>query len=100
VGEGTAEPARAPVWALPRSLGPAGLITSTVADVLGFARMHLTGGLAPDGTRVLSEVSAAAMAAHQADLPEKYTLGDSWGLGWFRLGWDGHRLIGHDGNTI
>ena len=40
------------------------------------------------------------MAAHQADLPDKYILGDSWGLGWIRFGWDGQRLIGHDGNTI
>jgi dipeptidyl aminopeptidase/acylaminoacyl peptidase/CubicO group peptidase (beta-lactamase class C family) len=90
----------APVWALPRSLGAAGLINSTVADVLRFARLHLSGGLAPDGGRVLSEASVAAMAAKHADLPDKYSLGDSWGLGWIRFGWDGHRLIGHDGNTI
>ena len=36
----------------------------------------------------------------QADLPDKFTLGDSWGLGWIRFGWNGRRLIGHDGNTI
>ena len=40
------------------------------------------------------------MAAFQADLPDRRSLGDSWGLGWIRFGWDGHRLIGHDGNTI
>jgi hypothetical protein len=40
------------------------------------------------------------MAEKHADLPDKYSLGDSWGLGWIRFGWDGHRLIGHDGNTI
>ena len=90
----------AAVWALPRSVGPAGLITARAADVLAFCRMHLSGGRAPDGTQILSEASAAAMADHQADLPEKYLLGDSWGLGWIRFGWDGHRLIGHDGNTI
>ncbi|WP_137295603.1 serine hydrolase [Nocardioides dongxiaopingii] len=90
----------APVWALPRSLGPAGLVTAAAADVLAFARLHLTGGLAADGTRVLSEESAAAMAAHQADLPDKIVLGDSWGLGWIRFGWGGQRLVGHDGNTI
>ena len=61
--------------------------------------MHLAGGLGP-GANASSEASAGAMAAHQADLPEKYLLGDSWGLGWIRFGWDGHRLIGHDGNTI
>jgi hypothetical protein len=90
----------APVWGLPRSMGPAGLITSTPADVLAFARMHLAGGLATDGTRVLSESSAAAMASEQAELPDKHTLGDSWGLGWIRFDWGGRRLIGHDGNTI
>lgn len=96
--EGELVPAAA--WGLPRSIGPAGLVTSTVADVLAFARLHLTGGVAPDGTRLLSEDSAAAMAAHQADLPDKFILGDSWGLGWIRFGWGEHRLIGHDGNTI
>lgn len=100
VGEGAAEPVPASVWGLPRSLGPAGLVTSTASDVLAFARMHLAGGVSPDGTRVLSAASAAAMAAHHADLPDKYTLGDSWGLGWIRYLWNGSRLIGHDGNTI
>ncbi len=95
-----AEPVLAPVWQLPRSLGPAGLITSIPADVLAFARMHLSGGLAADGTRVLSAESAAAMAEFQAEVPDKYVLGDSWGIGWIRFGWDGQRLIGHDGNTI
>jgi dipeptidyl aminopeptidase/acylaminoacyl peptidase/CubicO group peptidase (beta-lactamase class C family) len=90
----------APIWQLPRSIGPAGLVTANAADVLAFARLHLTGGVGPDGTRVLSEESATAMADHQADLPDKYSLGDSWGLGWIRFGWDGRRVYGHDGNTI
>ena len=90
----------APVWGLPRSVGPAGLICSTPADVLAFARMHLSGGKAADGTRVLSAAGAQAMTEHQADLPDKYVLGDSWGIGWIRFGWDGQRLVGHDGNTI
>jgi dipeptidyl aminopeptidase/acylaminoacyl peptidase/CubicO group peptidase (beta-lactamase class C family) len=96
----TGDPVLAPVWQPPRSIGPAGMICSTPADVLAFARMHLTGGLAPDGTRVLSAESAAAMTGPEADLPDKHTLGDSWGLGWIRFGWDSRRLIGHDGNTI
>ena len=97
---GDAEPVRAPVWGLARSAGPAGLISSTAADVLAFARMHLAGGLAADGTRILAEASATAMTEHQVELPDKYLLGDSWGLGWFRLGWDGRRLFGHDGSTL
>lgn len=91
---------RAPVWVLPRSAGPAGLITATAADVLAFARMHLAGGVAADGTRVLAEGTAAAMREEQVRLPDPYTLADSWGLGWFRMDWNGTRLIGHDGNTI
>ncbi|MEU4195808.1 serine hydrolase [Kribbella sp. NPDC026611] len=98
VGEG--EPEVAPVWGLPRSVGPAGLITSTAADALAFARLHLNGGKAPDGTQLLSAESVTAMAAQHAELPDKYSLGDSWGLGWIRFGWNGRRLIGHDGNTI
>lgn len=92
--------APAPVWGLPRSVGPAGLITATAGDVLTFARMHLTGGTAKDGTRVLSADSVAAMADFQVECPEKDLLGDSWGLGWFRCDWHGARAIGHDGNTI
>ena len=101
IGEPGEELLRAPTaWGLPRSVGPAGLINSTVGDVLAFARLHLTGGLGPDGARLLSEQSAAAMTERQADVPDKYILGDSWGLGWSRFDWDGRRLIGHDGNTI
>ena len=85
---------------LPRPLGPAGLISGTVADLLAFARMHLADGVAADGTRVLASESVAEMASKQAELPDPYTLGDSWGLGWIRFDWNGHRLIGHDGNTI
>ncbi|MEQ6900829.1 serine hydrolase domain-containing protein [Nocardioides sp. YIM 152588] len=98
--KGGDEPVVAPVWGMPRSVGPAGLITSRVEDVLAFARMHLTGGTAQDGTRVLSEAGVAEMADFQTECPEKILLGDSWGLGWFRCDWNGHRAIGHDGNTI
>jgi dipeptidyl aminopeptidase/acylaminoacyl peptidase/CubicO group peptidase (beta-lactamase class C family) len=100
LSERTEEPSRAPVWMLPRSLGPAGVIGSTAADLLGFARMHLTGGVGPDGTRLLGAASAAAMTQPQAELPDKYSLGDSWGIGWMRFDWNGRRLIGHDGGTI
>ena len=89
-----------PVWGLPRSAGPAVLICATPADVLAFARMHLTGGLAPDGTRVLSAASVQAMAEFHTEVPDRYVLGDSWGLGWIRFDWGGHEVVGHDGNTI
>ncbi|MFS8097209.1 serine hydrolase [Lentzea alba] len=84
-----------PVWMLPRSVGPAGTIFASTTDVLAFARMHLD-----SGADVLSEASAKAMTEKQTDVPDPNALGDSWGLGWIRFGWDGQRLIGHDGNTI
>lgn len=34
------------------------------------------------------------------ELPDKNSMGDSWGLGWIRFGWNGHRLFGHDGSTV
>ncbi|MGY6651687.1 serine hydrolase [Amycolatopsis sp. TRM77291] len=100
VTDGDEDPAPAPVWGLPRSMGPAGLITATAKDVLGFARLHLTGGLTPAGERILTTDSVTAMAAKQTEIPDKHSLGDSWGLGWIRDTWGGQRVIGHDGNTI
>ncbi|WP_438352529.1 serine hydrolase domain-containing protein [Microbacterium sp. CJ88] len=94
------EPVPVSRWHLPRSAGPGGAVSAAAGDLLDFARMHLAGGLLPDGTRVLSAESAAAMASHQVDLPDPYVLGDSWGLGWIRYDWSGHRLYGHDGNTL
>ncbi|WP_329060068.1 serine hydrolase [Amycolatopsis sp. NBC_01480] len=97
---GDAEPEPVPTWQLPRSMGPAGLISARAADVLAFARLHLSGGLTVDGDRILTAESAAAMTEKQVDLPDRHTIGDSWGLGWIRDDWNGRRIIGHDGNTI
>jgi CubicO group peptidase (beta-lactamase class C family) len=90
----------APMWMLPRVCGPMGLINSTVADVLTFAKMHLDGGKAADGTQVLSEKSVKAMQEPQIAVPDPYTLGSHWGVGWILFDWNGRRLCGHDGNTI
>ena len=100
VGEPDEEPVPTKTWVLARSMGPAGLVTASAEDVLALARMHLDGGVAADGARVLSAAACEAMAAKEAELPDAHTLGDSWGLGWIRYGWDGERLVGHDGNTI
>ncbi len=100
VDDGTGTLGVAPIWTMPRSVGPAGLINCAVGEVLAFARMHLAGGRTPDGTTVLSEASAAAMTESQVELPDKHTLGDSWGIGWIRDEWDGQRVLGHDGSTI
>jgi CubicO group peptidase (beta-lactamase class C family) len=87
------------VWGLPRSVGPAGLITSDVEGVLAFGRLHLDGGVTPDGTRLLSQASAEAMQQQRAEIPGA---GDpaAVGLGWRLHPWGGRRIFGHDGGTI
>lgn len=96
------EPQPTPLWCMERSGGPAGSITSMpVGDLLAFARMHLTGGRAADGSQVLGEEATTLMQQHQADVPgRRHGNADSWGLGWMRFDWDGHDIFGHDGNTI
>jgi CubicO group peptidase (beta-lactamase class C family) len=92
--------ARVRVWGLPRSVGPAGLITAAPHDLLTFARFHLDGGLAPDGKRLLSEASVAAMQQPQAAIPDFGSPGAAIGLGWRVDRWDGRAIIGHDGDTV
>jgi CubicO group peptidase (beta-lactamase class C family) len=91
---------RVSVWGLPRSVGPAGLITASAHDVLAFARLHLGGGAAPDGTRLLSEASAAAMQQPRAEIPGVDGRGDAVGLTWHLNRWDGRQILGHNGSTI
>jgi CubicO group peptidase (beta-lactamase class C family) len=92
------EPVR--VWALPRSVAPAGLITASAHDVLTFARLHLDGGTARDGTRLLAHDSVAAMQQSQRDIPSIDARADSIGLGWRLNRWGGRPIFGHDGGTV
>jgi CubicO group peptidase (beta-lactamase class C family) len=88
------------VWSLPRSIGPAGLIISTASDLLTFARLHLVGGIVPDGKRILSAASVSAMQQPRAAIPEFAAPGAAIGLGW-RLGrWGDRTIVGHDGDTV
>lgn len=100
IHEGQEPPRRTPVWGIARASGPAGTLNCAMADLLAFARLHLSHGVARDGTRLLSAGAVAAMQASEAEVPDRHAIADSWGLGWFRLGWGGTRLVGHDGNTV
>ncbi len=82
-------------WPIPRSSGPAGSISSNVADMLKFAAMHLNGG-EYDGHRVLSVQAAEAMQAEQV---QNAGLADAWGLGWMIDDYDGVRTVSHGGTT-
>jgi CubicO group peptidase (beta-lactamase class C family) len=97
--DGVATPA--PIWAMARSNEPAGsMLAMTARDLAGFARMHLAGGTAPDGTVVLSPSAAEAMRTTAVRLPVITGLGAAWGVGWEIDRDDDVRLHGHDGNTI
>lgn len=82
----------APMWSPPRSVGPAGTICSSAADVLAFGRMHVEGGKG-----VVTPESVAAMQQVQVKLPDPWVLGEAWGLGWI-LPTQG--VVGHDGSTF
>ena len=88
------------VWGLPRSIGPAGLITATAGDLLTFARLHLDGGVTADGKRLLSEASVTAMRSACAAIPEFSAPGSAIGLGWRLSRWGNRTIVGHDGDTI
>ncbi|WP_246268028.1 serine hydrolase [Nonomuraea typhae] len=83
--------APAPVWGLMRSCGPAGLITARPADVVAFGRAHLEGGLL-ENPQVMWEPQVA--------VPNPYTLGTHWGVGWILDEWSGQKIVSHGGNTI
>lgn len=99
LGELGSDPEPAPVWdMLPRSAGPYGRVLVTAADVVRFARMHLDGGVAPDGRRVLSAGSAAAMRRRVVGCLDGWTfMASGWGHGWALYDWDGVAGYGHDG---
>jgi CubicO group peptidase (beta-lactamase class C family) len=87
-------------WGLTRACGPAGLISATAADVIAFARMHMEGGRAHDGAQVLSAESVTAMREAQVAIPDPYTMGSHFGIGWVMFDGDGPRVFGHNGGTI
>ncbi|MGO4456524.1 serine hydrolase domain-containing protein [Streptomyces sp. M-16] len=102
LGEPGQDPDPAPEWdMMPRSAGPYGRVIATAGDLARLARMHLAGGVAEDGTRILSEQAVALMQRRVVDCPDKWTVSsDGWGLGWTLYDWNGVQGYGHDGASI
>ncbi|TDD16375.1 class A beta-lactamase-related serine hydrolase [Kribbella turkmenica] len=75
-------------WQLPRSIGPAGLVTQSASDLLQFARIHL------DDERY------AAMQEPQVPYAGGIGGFTNLGLAWRIYDWGGRTLFGHDGTTI
>jgi CubicO group peptidase (beta-lactamase class C family) len=97
---GSDAPQPTPQWGVFRSAGPAGLVHCTARDVLAFAQLHLDGGVTPAGDRLLSERLVQDMQQPQVAIPDTFSMGSHWGLGWILMDWDGHRVYGHDGGTL
>lgn len=87
-----------PGWQMPRSNAPAGsTLCLAPRELVAFGRALAAGGLAPDGTRLLSAESVSAMLTPQVNVPGVGgALADRWGLGVELFGWGAY---GHDGGT-
>src|SRR5690606_29078514 len=92
-----------PIAYLSQSNAPAGSMPMARArDVVSFARMLMENGVAPNGTRLLSEASARAMCEMNVICPRHMNI-DAIGLATFLWDWDGdgkYDTFGHDGSTI
>lgn len=88
-------------WGLYRSCGPMGAsLVASAGDVLRFALLHLDGGVAADGTRLLSAELVAAAQEPQITLVDDTVLGEAWGLGWILDHFGDVPVLGHDGNSL
>jgi CubicO group peptidase (beta-lactamase class C family) len=84
-------------WPLTRSNGPMGGILAPAEEVLAFARLHVAGGVALNGTELLpmSAVEAMAQAQIESPLPD-----EEQALGWTVRRWNGLTCLGQDGDTF
>lgn len=83
-------------WAIDRCGGPAGAVIATPADVIGFARIHIDEGRAPNGAQLVSPASVKAMQERQVAMAG----GASFGIGWSVGDASGHRTVSHNGGTL
>lgn len=83
-------------WALARSAHPAGGVTSTVRDMLRYARFHLNGGRTESGEQLLQPATIAGMQAFQSTAG---SMADAVGISWMLNDLGGVRLVSHGGAT-
>lgn len=85
------------MFTLPESIVGAGATpVVTVADMIAFGRMHLDGGVAPTGQRVISEELATAMQTPTYDgIPQAPPIG----LGWWMFPIAGTTAPWHGGGS-
>ena len=92
------------------SVAPAGALWSSAAEMARYVQMELAGGVASDGTRVVSaenleatwqpQVAIPAPPAEAGAPPEFAAMAQGYGLGWVVGDYRGQRLLWHSGGTI
>jgi CubicO group peptidase (beta-lactamase class C family) len=88
------KPAVAHPWAVGRAMNPASGLSSTVSDMLNYARFHL--GNAPEGINLLTPQSLASMQTPQARVDAR---ADAIGLPWMLKTVEGESIVFHSGST-
>lgn len=83
-------------WPIPRNNNPAGGISTTVEDLLRYARFVMGDGRTPDGEPFLAGNLLDQMRTPQVRVDETTHVG----LAWFLQDLGGVRLVSHDGGTI
>jgi CubicO group peptidase (beta-lactamase class C family) len=101
-GRPTPEAAQRPLkaWAVMPPSNPAAgnQLAMSARGLLALARLHLADGLAPDGTRLLSEAGVGAMRERQLDQPAGVGVAAGQGLGWMLSRRTG--VVEHGGGTL
>ncbi|MCD2442131.1 beta-lactamase family protein [Agromyces sp. SYSU K20354] len=93
-------PIPTPIEYLPRSYGPGGNVTATVGEVLALANVLLSGGVALNGVRIVSDAAVREMMTSRVPVPDPYMFGPHWALGLVVCDWFGTTVYAHDGSTI
>jgi CubicO group peptidase (beta-lactamase class C family) len=94
--DGTVEVTRP--WDMGRYGAPMGGMASDVRDQLTWARFHMGDGVAPDGSRLLSQDSMRRMQTPTIECPGN-ALGDAVGISWLLRDVEGVRVVAHGGDT-
>ena len=88
------------------AVAPAGALWASARDMARYLQMQLDGGVAPDGTRVVSAENLArtwqpgVAVPPDPNIPTAVSAGLArYALGWFVGNYDGQMLISHSGGT-
>jgi CubicO group peptidase (beta-lactamase class C family) len=91
------------------SVAPAGALWSNAADMARYLLMELAGGVASDGTRVVSQANLEATWQPQVTIsapanpdvpPEFVSMAEGYALGWVVGNYRGQPLYWHSGGTL